>query len=53
MHRWVHNTELDLKEVGWDGMDWTNLAQDWDSWQTVLNMAINLLSSIKCMELSD
>jgi hypothetical protein len=31
-HRWVDNTriELDLREIGWDGMDWINLTQDRD-----------------------
>jgi hypothetical protein len=25
--RWVDNTKIDLKEIGWDGMDWINQAQ--------------------------
>jgi hypothetical protein len=28
--RWVNNIKIDLREVGWDGKDWTDLAQDWD-----------------------
>jgi hypothetical protein len=24
---------MGLKEVGWDGMDWINLAQDMDKWR--------------------
>jgi hypothetical protein len=31
--RWVDNTELDLREIGWDGMDWIELAQDRDQWR--------------------
>jgi hypothetical protein len=27
-HRWVDNIKMDLRETGWDGMDWTDLAQD-------------------------
>jgi hypothetical protein len=26
--RWVDNIEMDLRETGWDGMDWIILAQD-------------------------
>jgi hypothetical protein len=28
--RWVNNVKMDLRELGWDGMDWINLAQDRD-----------------------
>jgi hypothetical protein len=24
--RWVDNIKLDLREIGWDGMDWIDLA---------------------------
>jgi hypothetical protein len=26
--RWVDNFEKDLREIGWGGTDWINLAQD-------------------------
>jgi hypothetical protein len=26
--RWVDNIKMDLREIVWDGMDWTDLAQD-------------------------
>jgi len=25
---WMDNIEMDLQKVSWDGMDWTNLAQN-------------------------
>jgi hypothetical protein len=28
--RWVDNIKMDLREIGWDGMDWIDLAQDRD-----------------------
>jgi hypothetical protein len=28
--RWVDNIEMDLRETGWGGMDWIDLAQDRD-----------------------
>jgi hypothetical protein len=27
---WVNNIKVDLREIGWDGMDWIDLAQDRD-----------------------
>jgi hypothetical protein len=29
-HRWKDNVRMDLKEVGWEGVDWIHLAQDRD-----------------------
>jgi hypothetical protein len=31
-----------LREIGWDGMDWMNLAQDRDQWRALANMVMNL-----------
>jgi hypothetical protein len=28
--RWVDNINVDLREIGWDGMDWIDLAWDRD-----------------------
>jgi hypothetical protein len=40
--RWVDNIKMDLTEIGWDGMDWTDLAQDRDQWRALLNTVMNL-----------
>jgi hypothetical protein len=29
----VDNIKIDLRETGWDGMDWIDLAQDRDQWR--------------------
>jgi hypothetical protein len=29
-HRWFDNIKKDLREIGWGGMDWIDLAQDRD-----------------------
>jgi hypothetical protein len=29
-HRWVDNIKMDLREIGWDGVDWIDTAQDRD-----------------------
>jgi hypothetical protein len=28
----VDNIKIDLREIGWDGMDWIDLAEDRDQW---------------------
>jgi hypothetical protein len=42
-HRWVRNIKMDLREIGWGGMDWIDLAEDRDQWRTFVNMVMNLL----------
>jgi hypothetical protein len=41
-HRWVDNIKVDLREMGWDGVDWIDLAQDRDQWRALVNMVMNL-----------
>jgi hypothetical protein len=40
--RWEDNIRMDLREMGWEGMDWMNLAQDTDKWQVLVNTVMNL-----------
>jgi hypothetical protein len=40
--RWVDNIKMDLREIGWDGMDWTDLAQNRDQWRALVNAVMNL-----------
>jgi hypothetical protein len=30
---WVNNIKMNLREIGWDGMDWMDLAQDREQWR--------------------
>jgi hypothetical protein len=36
------NIKIDLREIGWDGMDWINQAQDRDQWRALVNTVMNL-----------
>jgi len=33
---------MDLQELGYEGMDWIELAQDRDRWRTLANAVMNL-----------
>jgi hypothetical protein len=33
---------MDLREIGWDGVEWIDLAQDMDQWRTLLNTVMDL-----------
>jgi hypothetical protein len=40
--RWVDNIKIDLREIGWDGMDWIDLAQNRDQWRALVDTVMNL-----------
>jgi hypothetical protein len=40
--RWVDNIKMALSEIGWDGMDWIDMAQDRDQWRALVNTVMNL-----------
>jgi hypothetical protein len=40
--RRVNNIKMDLREIGWDGVDWIALVQDRDQWKAVVNTVMNL-----------
>jgi hypothetical protein len=40
--RWVGKIKEDLRDIGWDVMDWIDLAQDRDQWRDLLKTIINL-----------
>jgi hypothetical protein len=40
--RWEDNTEMDLREIGWEGVNWIHLAQDRDQWWALVNTVMNL-----------
>jgi hypothetical protein len=38
----VDNIKVDLREIGWDGMDWIDLAQNRDQWRALVKAVMNL-----------
>jgi hypothetical protein len=40
--RWVDNIKMDLRDIGWGGVNWIDLAQDRDKWIALVNAVMNL-----------
>jgi hypothetical protein len=38
----VDNIKMDLREIGWDVMDWIDLAQNRDQWRALVNTVMTL-----------
>jgi hypothetical protein len=36
----VDNIKMDLGEIGWDGVDWIELAQDRGQWRALVNLQV-------------
>jgi hypothetical protein len=39
--RWVDTIKMDLREIGWAGVDWMDMAQDRDQWRALVNTVLN------------
>jgi transposase len=40
--RWVDNIKMNLRDIGWDGMDWIDLPQDRGQWRAPVNTVMKL-----------
>jgi hypothetical protein len=40
--RWEYNIMTDLQEVGCEGIDWIEMAQDMEIWWAIVNAVMNL-----------
>jgi transposase len=40
--RWVDNIIMDLRDIGSDGRDWIDLAQDRGQWRALVKAVMNL-----------
>jgi hypothetical protein len=50
--RWMNNIKIDLKEIGWDGVDWIDLAQDRDQVEGPCEHGNETWGSLNCLEVS-
>jgi hypothetical protein len=41
-HRWDDNIRMNVREIGWEDLDWMDLAQDKSQWQALVNVVMNL-----------
>jgi CRISPR/Cas system-associated protein Cas7 (RAMP superfamily) len=41
-HSSEYGIKMDLREIGWRGVEWIQLAQDRDRWRAVVNAVMNL-----------
>jgi hypothetical protein len=41
----VNSIKMDLRGLGWDGVDWNNLARGRDRWKAPVNTVMNLMFS--------
>jgi hypothetical protein len=40
--RWEDGMKMDLREIGWGGVEWIHMTQDRDGWRAVVNAVMNL-----------
>jgi hypothetical protein len=40
--RWEGNIRMDLRQGGWEGVDWMHLVQDRDQWRALVNTVMKL-----------
>jgi hypothetical protein len=40
-HKWMYNIKTVVGELGWDGMNWIDLAENMDQWRALVNTVIN------------
>jgi hypothetical protein len=40
--RRVDNIKKDFREIGWDGVDWIDMAHDRDRWSALVNKVLNI-----------
>jgi hypothetical protein len=48
--RCVDNIKMDLREIGCDGMDWIDVAQDKDQWRPLVGRGNEPSGFVKCWE---
>jgi hypothetical protein len=41
-HRWEDKIRIDLREIGWEDVDWMHLTWERDPWWTLVNSVMNI-----------
>jgi hypothetical protein len=45
-HRWEDNIKIDLREIGWEDVDWIHLAQNRDQWRALVNTVLEVAEQL-------
>jgi hypothetical protein len=40
--RWEDGITMDVREIGWDSVEWIQLAQDRDRWRAIVNEVMDI-----------
>jgi hypothetical protein len=48
----VDNIKMDLRDIGWDGMDWIDLAHNRDKWRALSEHGDELSGPLKLQGIS-
>jgi hypothetical protein len=40
-HRWDDNIRMDFREIRWEDVGWTHLAQERDQWRAIVSTVMN------------
>jgi hypothetical protein len=40
--RWEDSIKMDLREIGWGGIEWIDFAEARDQWRALVNTVLNL-----------
>jgi hypothetical protein len=51
--RWEDNIRMDLREIGWEGVNWIHMDRVRDHWRAIVNMEMNLRVPQKSGEFLD
>jgi hypothetical protein len=46
-HIWEDNLKINLREMGWCGVNWIHLAQDRYQWRALMNKVIKCSETLK------
>jgi hypothetical protein len=52
-HGWEHSIGMNLRGMGWEGVNWIRLAQDRNLWRAVVNTVMEPSDYMKGGELLD